>query len=203
MEHDTTKIVHRLTIFCSSPSFSCDVLLCHLLSSRPPSSGHVIHTVMLLPILGYHVGEDEKLPNVLHRVTGTRMGSAPYDGKHLKFISSLSRWTTDACNSSSTRCRPADESTASELALTLQHMVKGRTKEALSAAVAAVAYSQCPGITSLESLVIFAANPIPLEAIRKRMLHREMGAKVNAADYKINNFYHGLKTLLPAAPQNE
>lgn len=96
----------------------------------------------------------------------------------------VSRWTAGARDNSNARlcCPSADESTVPSLAFILQHMVNGRVKKALSAAVTAEKYFRSPGTISLESLVVFAANPISLEAIRKRMRHHMLGATVSAAN---------------------
>ncbi|CAM9095192.1 unnamed protein product, partial [Hapterophycus canaliculatus] len=101
------------------------------------------------------------------------------------------KWTADARNTSSAChcCCPVDERTVSELALILQHMVQRRVKEAIFASEAVEASSQIRGMTSLESLLIFAANPIPLEAIRKRMRCRELRAKARTSGFRL---IHGI-----------
>ncbi|CAM9328498.1 unnamed protein product, partial [Scytosiphon promiscuus] len=97
------------------------------------------------------------------------------------------RWAVDAANISSSRphCRPTDESTASRLAHILQHIVQGRVDKALLATAAVERSYRDSGMTSLESLVVFAANPIPLEALQKNMRHHRLGATARASGFRL------------------
>ncbi|CAM9356733.1 unnamed protein product [Ectocarpus sp. 12 AP-2014] len=104
----------------------------------------------------------------------------------------LRRWATDARRNSSASPRglhhSPDEGSTADLVLIMQHMTQGRVKEALSAAMVEQKSSQPPGSTSLESLVAFATNPIPLWAIEARMRLHELRAKVRASGLRLVHF---------------
>ncbi|CAM9409044.1 unnamed protein product, partial [Ectocarpus sp. 8 AP-2014] len=104
----------------------------------------------------------------------------------------LRRWATDARRNSSASPRglhhSPDECSAADLVLIVQHMTQGRVKEALSAAMVEQKSLHPPGSTSLESLVVFATNPIPLWAIEARMRLHELRAKVRASGLRLVHF---------------
>lgn len=97
------------------------------------------------------------------------------------------RWATSARNNAAGCLR--DKGSTSELAFILQLMAEGRVEQALSAAMTG---HKMHLPASLDSLVGFAANPIPLGAIVSRMRLHDLLAKVRATNER--NFPHFLKT---------
>lgn len=102
------------------------------------------------------------------------------------------RWAAGGNNAAVTPAptRLPSEAPAKELALILQLMAEGSVEQALSLTLTHSGQkSHQPGRSaSLESLVGFAANPMPLRAIKTRMRLHELRAKVSGMHYEIDGF---------------
>ncbi len=102
------------------------------------------------------------------------------------------RWAAGGNNATVTpalpRCLPS-EASVKELALIVQLMAEGRVEQALSLTRPGQK-SHLPGRSaSLESLVGFAANPIPLRVIQTRMRLQALRAKVRGLRDEIDDVF--------------
>lgn len=90
---------------------------------------------------------------------------------------SFRRWAKSARNNSAACSR--HEGSTTELAFIVQLIAEGCVENALSAAMTG---QRMHLPVSVESLVAFAANPIPLGAIKTRMRSHELSAKVRCTE---------------------